>query len=161
MKDNLLYLKTTPGNSLETILAFVVLTRKRQATIDGCYHCTGHQGRDHTISLMKESFWWPRMVQTVVLAVSNCGHCKQFESRPQIPVMQPIICMEPMELVHVDYVGMDIMVATQEKPVVRNVLVIVDHFTRHVQAHITYNQTAQTMAKVLCNEYFLVFRFPQ
>ena len=32
--------------------------------------------------------------------------------------MQPIICTEPMELVHVDYVGMEVTVSTQEKPVV-------------------------------------------
>ena len=46
-------------------------------------------------------------------------------SKPQIPGMQPIICTEPMELVHVDYVGMEVMVSTQEKLVVKNVLVIV------------------------------------
>ena len=58
--------------------------------------------------------------------------------------MQPIICTELMELVHVDYVGMEVTVATQEKPVVKNVLVVVDHFTRYVEAFVTRNQTAQT-----------------
>ena len=69
------------------------------------------------------------MAWVLVMAVSNCGHCKQFEAKPQIPGMQPIICTEPMELVHIDYVGMEMTVATQDKPVVKNVLVIVDHFT--------------------------------
>ena len=95
------------------------------------------------------------------LAISNCGRCKQFEAKPQIPSMQPIICTEPMELVHVDYVGMEVTVATQEKPVVKNVLVVVDHFTRYVQAFVTRNQTARTTARVLYNEYFSVFGFPQ
>ena len=110
---------------------------------------------------MKEQFWWLGMAQALVLAVSNCGHCKQFEAKPQIPSMQPIICTEPMELVHVDYVGMEVTVATQEKPVVKNVLVVVDHFTRYVQAFVTRNQTARTTARVLYNEYFSVFGFPQ
>ena len=57
--------------------------------------------------------------------------------------MQPIICTEPMELVHVDYVGMEVTVLTQEKPVVKNVLVIVDHYTQYVQAYVTQNQTAR------------------
>ena len=48
--------------------------------------------------------------------------------------MQSIICMEPMELVHIDYVSMEVTIATQEKPVVKNVLVVVDHFTWYVQA---------------------------
>ena len=77
------------------------------------------------------------MARALVLAVSNCGHCKQFKAKSQIPGMQPIICTEPMELVHVDYVGMEVTVATQEKPVVKNVLVVVDHFTQYVQAFVT------------------------
>ena len=101
------------------------------------------------------------MAWALVLAVSNCGRCKQFEAKPQIPCMQPIICTEPMELVHVDYVSMEVTMATQEKPVVKNVLVVVDHFTWYVQAFVTQNQMARTTARVLYNEYFSVFGFPQ
>ena len=110
---------------------------------------------------MKERFWWLGMSQVLVLAVSNCGRCKQFEVKPQIPGMQPIICTEPMELVHVDYVGREVTVATQEKPVMKNVLVVVYHFTQYVQAFVTRNQTTWTTAQVLYNEYFSVFRFLQ
>ena len=66
-----------------------------------------------------------------------------------------------MELVHVDYIGMEVTMATREKPVVKNVLVVVNHFTRYVQAFVTQNQTARTTAWVLYNEYFSVFGFPQ
>ena len=161
LRDNLLFLNITPANSTETMSVFVVPECKRWAAIDGCHRSAGHQGRDRTLSLMKERFWWPGMSWALVLAVSNCGHCKQFEAKPQIPSMQPIICTEPMELVHVDYVGMEVTVATQEKPVVKNVLVVVDHFTQYVQAFMTRNQTARTTAWVLYNEYFSVFGFPQ
>ena len=75
--------------------------------------------------------------------------------------MQPIICTKPMELVHVDYMGMEVMVSTQEKPVVNNVLVVIDHFTLYIQAYVTQNQRAKTTAWVLYNEYFSVFGFPQ
>ena len=94
------------------------------------------------------------MARALVLAVSNCSHCKQFKAKTQIPGMQAIICTEPMELVHVDYVGMEITVATQEK-------LVVYHFTRYVQAFVKWNQTARTTARVLYNEYFSVFGFPQ
>ena len=161
LRDNLLFLNVTPANSTETMSVFVVLERKCQAAINGCHRCTRHQGRDQTLSLMKEQFWWPGMALALVLAVSNCGCCKQFEANPQIPGMQPIICTEPMELVHVDYVGVEVTMATQEKPVIKNVLVVVDHFTRYVQAFVTRNQTVRMTARVLYNEYFLVFSFPQ
>ena len=75
--------------------------------------------------------------------------------------MNPILCTEPMELVHIDYVGMEVTVAAKEKPVVKNILVVVDHFTRYVQVYVTKNHTARTTARVLYNNYFSVFGFPQ
>ena len=161
LKDNLLFLNLTPSNSMETISVFVVPARKHQAAIDGCHQSAGHQGCDRTLSLMKERFWWPGMSRVLVMAMSNCRRCEQLEVKPQILGMQPIICTKPMELVHVNYVGMEVTVLTQEKLVVKNVLVIVDHFTWYVQAYVTQNQTARTTAQVLYNEYFSVFGFPQ
>ena len=75
--------------------------------------------------------------------------------------MEPILCTQPMELVHVDYVGMEVTVAAQEKPVVKNILVIVDHFTLYIQAFVTNNHTARTTARVLYNNFFSIFGFPQ
>ena len=75
--------------------------------------------------------------------------------------MQPIICTDPTELVHIDYVGMEATVAMDKKSMLRNVLVVVDHFTRYVQAFISKNHMARTMARVLYNNYFPIFGFPQ
>ena len=43
----------------------------------------------------------------------------------------------------------------------KNVLVVIDHFRRYVQAFVTKNHMARTMARVLYNNYFSVFGFPQ
>ena len=149
LQDNLLYFQVTPTNSQDTALVFVVPTADQQAALDGCHHSAGHQGCDHTLSLMKERFWWPGMSQALLKAVANCGRCIQYEAKGQHPLMQPIICTEPMELVHIDYVGMEVTVATDKKPIVWNVLVVVDHFTQYVQAFVTKNHMARTMARVL------------
>ena len=101
------------------------------------------------------------MSQALLRAVANCGRCIQYEAKGQLPPMQPIICSEPMELVHIDYVGMEVTVATDKKPMVCSVLVVVDHFTRYVQAFVTKNHMARTTARVLYNNYFSVFGFPQ
>ena len=74
------------------------------------------------------------MATALCLAIQDCGRCKQFEAKSQLPGMEPILCTQPMELVHVDYVGMEVTVAAKEKPVVKNILVVVDHFTHYVQA---------------------------
>ena len=126
-----------------------------------CHRGAGHQGQDRSLSLMKEQFWWPGMANTLFLVIQNCGRCKQFEAKCQIPEMEPILCTQPMELVHVDYVGVEVTVAAQEKPVVKNVLVIVDHFTWYVQAFVTNNHTACTTARVLYNNFFSIFGFSQ
>ena len=161
LQDNLLYFQVTPTNSQDTALVFVVPTADQQAAIDGCHRSVGHQGCDRTLSLMKEQFWWPGMSQALLKAVANCGRCIQYDTKGQLPPMQPIICTEPMELVHIDYIGMEVTIATDKKPIVWNVLVVIDHFTRYVQAFITKNHTARTMARVLYNNYFSVFGFPQ
>ena len=54
LQDNLLYLQVTPTNSQDMAPVFVIPTGDRQAAIDGYHHSVGHQGRDRTLSLMKE-----------------------------------------------------------------------------------------------------------
>ena len=54
--------------------------------------------------------------------------------------MEPILCTEPLDLVHIDYVSMEITMGVKEKMVIKNVLVK-DHFTRYTQAYVTNNHT--------------------
>ena len=49
----------------------------------------------------------------------------------------------------------------KEKLVVKNVLVVEDHFTHYTQVYVTNNHTACTTARVLYNEFFSVFQFPR
>ena len=95
------------------------------------------------------------------MSVHNCPKCRIFEAKPQIPPMEPILCTEPLDLVHIDYVSMEVTVGIKEKPVMKNVLVVEDHFTRYTQAYVTNNHTAHTMVRVLYNEFFSVFGFPR
>ena len=148
LRRNLLYLRVAPKRSNEDVLVFVVPGLKHQVVIDGCHHYLGHQGRDRTLSLLKEWFWWPGMAQRMMMSVCNCPKCRIFEAKPQIPLMEPILCTEPLDLVHIDYVSMEVMVGMKEKPVVKNVLVVKDHFTRYTQAYVTNNHTAHTTAHV-------------
>ena len=104
-RDHLLFIKMTPPRNVSTIPVFVVLVNKRQVAIDMCHWNAGHQGRDRTLSLMKRWFWWPGMATALCLAIQNCGRCKQFEAKCQLPEMEPIMCTQPVELVHVDYVA--------------------------------------------------------
>ena len=161
LRRNLLYLRVTPKKSNEDVLVFVVPGLKRQVAIDGCHRYLGHQGRDRMLSLLKERFWWPGMAERMMMSVRNCSKCRIFEAKPQIPPMEPILCTEPLDLVHIDYVSMEVTVGVTEKPVVKNILVIEDHFTCFTQVYVTNNHTACTTARVLYNEFFSVFGFPR
>ena len=160
LRRNLLYLRVTPKRSNEDVLVFVVPGLKRQAAIDGCHRYLGHQGRDRMLSLLKERFWWPGMAQRMMMSVRNCPKCRIFEAKPQIPPMEPILCTEPLDLVHIDYVSMEVTVGMTEKPVVKNVLVVEDHFTRFTQAYVTNNHTARTTVRPL-QRVFLGVRIPE
>ena len=95
------------------------------------------------------------MAQRMMMSISNCPKCRIFEAKPQIPPLEPILCTKPLDLVHIDYVSMEVTVGIKEKPVVKNVLVVEDHFTRYTQVYITDNHTVCTTACVLYNEFFL------
>ena len=101
------------------------------------------------------------MAQRMMMSVRNCVKCHIFEAKPQIPPIEPILCMEPLNLIHIDYISMETTVGVNETPVMKNVLVVEDHFTRYTQAYITNNHTMCTMACILYNEFFLVFGFPR
>ena len=100
----------------------------------------GHQGQNRTLSLLKEQ-------------------CLIFEASVQMPKLTTMLATKPMDLVYIDFVKMEIPGDLQKKLKVKNVLVIVDHFTRLVQVYITKDQMAHTMARILYYKYFAVFGF--
>ena len=47
-----LYLCSTPKGEDEDLLLFMVPKAQRTAALNGCHRDAGHQGRDHTLSLL-------------------------------------------------------------------------------------------------------------
>ena len=159
---NLLYRKCTIPLTTEKALLFVVPSVKRQMALDACHRETGHQGRDRTLSLLRERFWWPKIATQAVMMMNRCGKCAIFEGKDKKPYLKTIVSTEPMDLVHIDFVKMELCVdPTKKVKEIRTVLVIVDHFTRYVQAHVVRNETARAAAEVLYHKYFTVFGFPR
>ena len=100
------------------------------------------------------------MAQRMMMSIRDCPKCRIFEAKPQIPPMEPILCTELLDLVHIDYVSMEVTVGVTEKPVVKNVLVIEDHFTRFTQAYVTNKPTAHCGVHHL-QRVFLSVRIPE
>ena len=74
--------------------------------------------------------------------------------------MKPLTCSGPGELSHVDFTSIEETVPLKEEPVIRNVLVLQDHFSKYIVAYVVKDQTARTAAETLRNGYFGLFGAP-
>ena len=133
---------------------FVVPQRHRSTTRDGCHQEVAHQGQRRSTTLMQEHFWWPRN------HIKKCGHCRKYEAAPPIVPMKPLTCSGPGELLHVDFTSIEETVPLKEEPVIWNVLVLQDHFSKYVVVYVVKDQTAHTTAETLRNGYFGLFSVP-
>ena len=100
------------------------------------------------------------MTRDMINKVKNCAHCKKYEGTPPITKLQKLPCSGPGELLHIDFTTIEETMGLNEEPVIRNVLDMQDHFSKHVVAHVVKDQKARTTAKALHSGYFGLFRAP-
>ena len=74
--------------------------------------------------------------------------------------MKPLVCSGPQELLHVDFTSIEETVPLKEDPVIHNVLVLQDHFSKYIVVYVVKDQTAHTAVKTLRNGYFGLFGAP-
>ena len=160
MKNGLLYWQSKQGQTQETVFQFVVPQIHRNVALDGCHRDAAHQGQSHSLSLMQERFWWPGMAHDLRNHIRRCGHCKKFEDAPPIAPLKPLACSGPGELLHVDFTSIEETVPLHQEPVIRNVMVMQDHFSKYVVAYVVKDQMTCTAAETLRNNYFGLFSVP-
>ena len=121
----------------------------------GLHNDVGHPGRDRTLSLVKERFYWPRMTADIDKWTSQCHRCLRRKSptNNRTPLVN-IVTTYPLELVCMDYLTLE------PAKGVGNVLVITDHFTKYALAIATKNQTAKATAEVFHDEFISHFGIP-
>ena len=92
--------------------------------------------------------------------IRRCGQCKKFEAAPPIAPLKPLACSGPGELLHVDFTSIEETVPLHQEPVIRNVMVMQDHFSKYVIAYVVKDQMAHTGAETLRTGYFGLFGAP-
>ena len=160
IKNGLLYQKTRQGQADEIMFQFVVPQRHRGATLDGCHREAAHQGQHRSAALMQECFWWPGMTRDLRNRIKKCSRCRKYEAAPPVVPMKPLACSGPGELLHVDFTLIEETVPLKEDPVIHNVLVLQDHFSKYVVTYVVKDQTARTAAETLRIGYFGLFGAP-
>ena len=156
--DDVLYRKSYTANHrsrgirLQIILPKTLITR----VMAGCHDQVGHQGRDRTVSLVRERFYWDTLYRDTSNYISNCSRCIRRKSKAQRAPLQPIFASQPMEIVYLDHLTLEPC-----KGNIESILVVTDHFTRYAQAYPVKNQTAKTTAKILWEQFLRHYGFPQ
>ena len=159
VKDDLLYRKVVSFNqgAIKTCLWQLVLPQQLiEKALVGCHDQVGHLGRDRTLCLLRERFYWPSLYKDTIEHLDSCRKCKLRKSTVPRAKLVPIQTSRPMELVHLDYLCLEPC-----KGQVENVLVVTDHFTRYSQAFPTKSQTAKVTAKVLWHNFICHYGFPE
>lgn len=127
----------------------------RKQALKGVHDDTGHLGRDKTMSLLRDRFYWPAMYKYVDSHVHNFSRCiHRKATTPKAPLVS-IKTVQPLELVCIDYLILDMA-----KGGFQYVLVITDHYTRFAQAIATHNMSARTTAEALFNHLIVHYGFP-
>ena len=72
----------------------------------------------------------------------------------------PIRVYAPLELVHLDYTSIESTMELNKPSMVKNILVIMDHFTRYTLVVVMKDQTAKTVTKVFYEHFIAVFGVP-
>ena len=100
------------------------------------------------------------MAKQMRQVIKACRCCLQYEGgTPKAPLC-PIVATAPLDLLHVDFTSTETMMELDQSPRVANVLVFQDHFTKHVLAYVTPNQTVKTITKLLYGGYISIFGAP-
>ena len=152
--DGILYRNTTvDGQSARQL---VLPAHFRDKVLEHLHDDMGHQGRDRTMSLVRQRFYWPGLDSDVEKKVKGCVCCIQRKTLPKPSAeLVNISTTQPMELVCIDFLLLEKSKGGQE-----HILMITDHFTRYAQAFPTRNQLAKTTARVLFDQFIVHYGFP-
>ena len=97
------------------------------------------------------------MAKQMRQVIRACKHCLQFKGgTPKAPLCL-IVATAPLDLLHVDFTSIETMLDLNQSPRVPTVLVFQDHFTKHILAYVTPDQTARTISKFLYGGYISIF----
>ena len=136
----------------------VIPAHKQQECLCLIHDDMGHLGRDKTLSVAQERFFWIGLTRDVDNKVRTCKRCI-CATAPNLPEKAPlvsIITSRPMELVCMDFMSLETAVGGYH-----SILVLTDHFIRYACAFPTRNQEARTVAKILVDEFFVHYGIPE
>ena len=146
-----------PKGETKDLLLFGVPKAHCVATLNRCHRPAGHQGCDHTFSLLWQCFWWPGMISQMQQSIESCVQCLQWGGNlPKVP-LHPIVAITPSDLLHIDFTSIEMTMELNQLPRLANVLVFQGNLMKHVMVYVIPDQTAKIVAKFLYQGYISIF----
>ena len=148
-------------NDGQEVLQYVVPLSLRKEICNMLHdHITScHFATKKTLEKLKQRFYWPRYKADIVRWCSKCEVCISHKTKfkpKRAPLQQSFTC-EPMERISLDIIGPIYPTTERENTYI---LTVIDYFTRFVEAYPLKDQTAQTVADKLVNEYICRYGIP-
>ena len=120
-----LYHHHTLAGELDEAMQFVVSKVHWVAAMNGCHRDAGPQVQQQVMYLLQDQFWWSGMAMQIQKVISNCEWCIQHGDTHAKAPMQSIIVTAPLELLHIDFMSIEITMELDQPPNVINILVLV------------------------------------
>ena len=108
------------------------------------------------LDLMCDHFFWPWVATQVKEHIEGSHQHITFKAKQQQAALENIVATHPLELVHIDYLCLELGKGKEE-----NVLVVKDNITCYAQAYVTQSQMAQTMTKALWDNFVVHYGLPE
>ncbi|KAL2092522.1 hypothetical protein ACEWY4_012320 [Coilia grayii] len=122
------------------------------------YHEYAHVSSANTAQMIKRYFWWPTLASDVTNWCEACLVCAAINQGVpgRTKLHRPVPPKGPWENLQMDFIGP----LPNAKGGYRYCLVIIDKFSKWVEAIPTRNNTAHTVARVLANQIIPLYGAP-
>ena len=156
IRNDVLYKQSQTSDGV--IFRLIVPKHMQQHVLTLSHDDMGHLGRDKTMSVARERYFWVGLGQSVESKIQTCPRCVRAKA-PHLPARAPLCSItttRPLELVCMDFLSLE-----NSKGGHNSVLVITDHYTKYACAFPTRNQEAKTVAKLLVEEFIVHYGIPE
>ncbi|KAG9281519.1 hypothetical protein AMEX_G33 [Astyanax mexicanus] len=120
-------------------------------------HSLGHIGMEKMVHQFSHSWWNPKFREQARTVVQNCVACNQVNAAPQLrtPANRTVAPPGPFRHLQVDYITLPKCEGKQD------VLIVIDKFSRWIEAYPTSKGTATHTAKMLVQDFIPRWGLPE
>ena len=173
IRDNLLMHIYAPRNlNLDTPRScyeqVVVPSQMKNQILTSFHDDLGHPGFERMYASIRIRYYWPTMYNDIKDYALTCGTCQR--NKRQYHAIRAPLCPLPIgdifSRVHIDIIGIlpeariNNSADVNTGPPYRYLLLVVDSFSKWVEAYPLRTQTSAEIAEVLFREFFTRFGFP-